>query len=731
MAHMTGVMTRSLAAAATLALTLAPSAGGPVTAGANPAEGDAGYSKTQNVMSLANSDGVPGRLYVTNQFTVSRGGDIVDYVAGNSGDGSMLAAEYKAVETGKTTQERVKAGQRVLPWSVSIAYGLNGPQVKPSQIAGASGLVDIRITVEPNAAVSNGYAENSIPVVAFTVPSSVSDDITVGDGMTLTTQGSDMLVSGVGEPGKRTVFDCYMNAKNFSMSQLAFVTVQADDTASFVDEVTAVSDRADALVNTLVVTGSASDRKLIEQLTAMRDREQKLGEKAIKEKTAAHKAAFSYMAHYVGSYTTHLSGSIGSSTQMQALIGTAGELTGDTPMAQAVTDLANAVNAVSAAHEHDGAVHAIDDLIQRIRQRGTSGLADEISQTMAQESTEGATAYKAGQSQLSNAMIPYSMAYTDVYTKHLSELTGGTSAGAARYQQQAIDAANEEFSTSADLQDDNQKVQSAMDALAAASEHTGAANALQQISIQFAGALTSTASTGDAQGGDAAADRVRYGWAGSDTTSMAAKAERKRLAAVSKQEREEAERKAQALASGKTDDDSQSGMSIGDVMGNASGLGMLGGAVKSDGKGGNKDSGDGKDGNASGSGSSSATGTASGSKSASVPKFSPVYGIAGMNPRSPLQSTSSELIDETVAIGDVSDMLVQAAQSLAGSGSGSASVDGKPVARLAAALRRLSCDGANAYSDHCIADGRHSYDVLSDWNRHTEDLRLLIIMPAV
>ena len=716
MAHMTGVMTRSLAAVATLALTLAPSAGGPVMAGANLAEGDAGYSKTQNVMSLANSDGVPGRLYVTNQFTVSRGGDIVDYVAGNSGDGSMLAAEYKAVETGKTTQERVKAGQRVLPWSVSIAYGLNGPQVKPSQIAGASGLVDIRITVEPNAAVSNGYAENSIPVVAFTVPSSVSDDITVGDGMTLTTQGSDMLVSGVGEPGKRTVFDCYMNAKNFSMSQLAFVTVQADDTASFVDEVTAVSDRADALVNTLVVTGSASDRKLIEQLTAMRDREQKLGEKAIKEKTAAHKAAFSsYMAHYVGSYTTHLSGSIGSSTQMQALIGTAGELTGDTPMAQAVTDLANAVNAVSAAHEHDGAVHAIDDLIQRIRQRGTSGLADEISQTRAQESTEGATAYKAGQSQLSNAMIPYSMAYTDVYTKHLSELTGGTSAGAARYQQQAIDAANEEFSTSADLQDDNQKVQSAMDALAAASEHTGAANALQQISIQFAGALTSTASTGDAQGGDAAADRVRYGWAGSDTTSMAAKAERK----------------AQALASGKTDDDSQSGMSIGDVMGNASGLGMLGGAVKSDGKDGNKDSGDGKDGNASGSGSSSAAGTASGSKSASVPKFSPVYGIAGMNPRSLLQSTSSELIDETVAIGDVSDMLVQAAQSLAGSGSGSASVDGKPVARLAAALRRLSCDGANAYSDHCIADGRHSYDVLSDWNRHTEDLRLLIIMPAV
>ena len=51
-------------------------------------------------------------------------------------------------------------------------------------------------------------------------------------------------------------------------------------------------------------------------------------------------------------------------------------------------------------------------------------------------------------------------------------------------------------------------------------------------------------------------------------------------------------------------------MSIGDVMGNASGLGMLGGAVKSDGKGGNKDSGDGKEWKRErDSGSSSATGT--------------------------------------------------------------------------------------------------------------------------
>ena len=45
------------------------------------------------------------------------------------------------------------------------------------------------------------------------------------------------------------------------------------------------------------------------------------------------------MAAYVGSYTTHLSGSVGTSTQLPALMGTAGELSGDTPLAQAVLDL--------------------------------------------------------------------------------------------------------------------------------------------------------------------------------------------------------------------------------------------------------------------------------------------------------------------------------------------------------------------------------------------------------
>lgn len=332
-------------------------------------------------------------------------------------------------------------------------------------------------------------------------------------------------------------------------------TGQAIAAAGFSSDMTALAGEARSLVNTIVTTNSAADRDLIDKLTAMRNQEQAAAEREIADKSAAHQRAFdAYMAAYVGSYTTHLSGSIGSKTQMQALIGTAGELSGDTPLAQAVVDLANAVNAVSAAHQHTGAVDAIDDLIRRIRQRGTEGLINEIGTRIGEESVVGSKGYAAGQTQLSNAMIPYSMAYTDAYTAKLSALTGGTSVGASGYQQQAIAETNRDFGANPAHADDTRKVDAAMSALAAASEHTGRANALRQISVQFADELGSgDGDAGNGGGNGGGAESGGSGGTAVKTTDLlnglrdglsgtiAGQAETKRLAAVAKAEREDAD----------------------------------------------------------------------------------------------------------------------------------------------------------------------------------------------
>lgn len=332
-------------------------------------------------------------------------------------------------------------------------------------------------------------------------------------------------------------------------------TGQAIAAAGFSSDMTALAGEARSLVNTIVTTNSAADRDLIDKLTAMRNQEQAAAEREIADKSAAHQRAFdAYMAAYVGSYTTHLSGSIGSKTQMQALIGTAGELSGDTPLAQAVVDLANAVNAVSAAHQHTGTVDAIDDLIRRIRQRGTEGLINEIGTRIGEENVVGSKGCAAGQTQLSNAMIPYSMAYTDAYTAKLSALTGGTSVGASGYQQQAIAETNRDFGANPAHADDTRKVDAAMSALAAASEHTGRANALRQISVQFADELGSgDGDAGNGGGNGGGAESGGSGGTAVKTTDLlnglrdglsgtiAGQAETKALAAVAKAEREDAD----------------------------------------------------------------------------------------------------------------------------------------------------------------------------------------------
>ena len=332
-------------------------------------------------------------------------------------------------------------------------------------------------------------------------------------------------------------------------------TGQAIAAAGFSSDMTALAGEARSLVNTIVTTNSAAARDLIDKLTAMRNQEQAAAEREIADKSAAHQRAFdAYMAAYVGSYTTHLSGSIGSKTQMQALIGTAGELSGDTPLAQAVVDLANAVNAVSAAHQHTGTVDAIDDLIRRIRQRGTEGLINEIGTRIGEESVVGSKGCAAGQTQLSNAMIPYSMAYTDAYTAKLSALTGGTSVGASGYQQQAIAETNRDFGANPAHADDTRKVDAAMSALAAASEHTGRANALRQISVQFADELGSgDGDAGNGGGNGGGAESGGSGGTAVKTTDLlnglrdglsgtiAGQAETKALAAVAKAEREDAD----------------------------------------------------------------------------------------------------------------------------------------------------------------------------------------------
>ena len=457
--------------------------------------------------------------------------------------------------------QRVPKGTVSMPWKVSATFTLDGPNVSASEISGASGMVGVRITLH---AVDADKTADLTPIVAFTIPSRVGNDVTADDGVAVSSDNTSTLVAAAGKPGEDLTFNTYVTANRFSMSSLAVAAVDGDAGQSLPD----LTKRAATLVDGLTNVGSQRNRKLISQLEKLRDNEKAIAKQTISTRSKAHEQAFdTYVEAYVGSYTTYLSGSLGNSTQLSAILGTASELNGDTPVAKSVADLANAVNDVSAAYRHIGAADAVDEVIRTIEQRGTSGLVRELGKRAGEEQQRGSKDYSVGQSQLSSAMIPYSMDFTDAYTARLKEL-GATTSTASEYENQAIADVRAGIKSNEKLKTASDKVSAAMTALADASERIGQAGAFHQIIVRFADQLDSDDETSDSNAADgfSVLASMRAVSAG---RALCAKAEKSRVKAQRKAERVQAKDDA-ADSSSLVDD--KNAISMDDVMSYAGGL---------------------------------------------------------------------------------------------------------------------------------------------------------------
>lgn len=620
-----------------------------------------------DMYAVTDAEGEPVRWYVVGKGGAGNG------ASADSGNSGSTDTDSANSDSGTSKVSRIPASAATLPWKVSVTYSLDGPNVEANEVAGASGLIGVYIDIKPQTKEAN----RTIPVVAFTVPTQVADDVSADNSITVTTQGSNTVVAVAGKAATGLEFSCYMNAKDFSMSSVALAVLPSNSSSPAVGanpdaanaaaqpaadtDVAQLTASAATLVDSLTDAGSGEHQQLIEQLQTLRDNERALNKSVVAERETAHKRTFEdYMAAYVGSYTTHLSGSIGTSTQLPALMGTAGELSGDTPLAQAVLDLANAVNNVSAAHQHAGAVDALDEVIRRIQQQGTIGLVDDLTAEASEEATRGSKQYADGQSQLSAAMIPYSMKYTDVYTANLSALTGGTSSGATAYESQAIAETN----GSDELADAQSKVDAAMSTLATASEHTGKATALRQIVLRFSdqfegGASSASGSDGDGSSGDVSSGPVTeaqaltslvdsqsqsfYGKTRATQAKRKADAARKQAKAVQQQQSQHS--KASLV------DDTMS-MSAGDVMNYAGGLtSAIGGGDKSDSS------------KSAGSGTNDSAKSSDTDDSGNNLDTAPVlfgFGTGGTL----LKHDMNALINETVKISDAGTLLAQAVAQL-------------------------------------------------------------------
>lgn len=656
------------AALVSCALCVASILGGAWMSRPTPVDYGPVLATASDMYAVADAEGEPVRWYVVGKGGAGNG------ASADSGNSGSTDTDSANSDSGTSKVSRIPASAATLPWKVSVTYSLDGPNVEANEVAGASGLIGVYIDIKPQTKEAN----RTIPVVAFTVPTQVADDVSADNSITVTTQGSNTVVAAAGKAATGLEFSCYMNAKDFSMSSVALAVLPSNSSSPVVGanpdaanaaaqpaadtDVAQLVASAAILVDSLTDAGSGEHQQLIEQLQTLRDNERALDKSVVAERETAHKRTFEdYMAAYVGSYTTHLSGSIGTSTQLPALMGTAGELSGDTPLAQAVLDLANAVNNVSAAHQHAGAVDALDEVIRRIQQQGTTGLVDDLTAEASEEATRGSKQYADGQSHLSAAMIPYSMKYTDVYTANLSALTGGTSSGVTAYESQAIAETN----GSDELADAQSKVDAAMSTLATASEHTGKATALRQIVLRFSDqfegvASSASGSDGDGSSGDVSSGPVTEaqaltGLVDSQSQSFYGKtraAQAKRKADAARKQAKAAQQQQQSQHSKASLVDDTMSMSAGDVMNYAGGLtSAIGGGGKFDSS---KSDGSGTNDSA----KSSDTGDSGNNLDTAPVLFG--FGTGGTL----LKHDMSALINETVEISDAGTLLAQAVAQL-------------------------------------------------------------------
>lgn len=655
------------AALVSCALCVASILGGTWMSRPTPVDYGPVLATASDMYAVTDAEGEPVRWYVVGKGGAGNG------ASADSGNSGSTDTDSANSDSGTSKVSRIPASAATLPWKVSVTYSLDGPNVEANEVAGASGLIGVYIDIKPQTKEAN----RTIPVVAFTVPTQVADDVSADNSITVTMQGSNTVVAAAGKAATGLEFSCYMNAKDFSMSSVALAVLPSNSSSPAVGanpdaanaaaqpaadtDVAQLTASAATLVDALTDAGSGEQQQLIEQLQTLRDNERALNKSVVAERETAHKRTFEdYMAAYVGSYTTHLSGSIGTSTQLPALMGTAGELSGDTPLAQAVLDLANAVNNVSAAHQHAGAVDALDEVIRRIQQQGTTGLVDDLTAEASEEATRGSKQYADGQSQLSAAMIPYSMKYTDVYAANLSALTGGTSSGATAYESQAIAETN----GSDELADAQSKVDAAMSTLATASEHTGKATALRQIVLRFSdqfegGASSASGSDGDGSSGDVFSGPVTEAQAltslvDSQSQSFYGKtraAQAKRKADAARKQAKAAQQQQSQHSKASLVDDTMS-MSAGDVMNYAGGLtSAIGGGDKSDSS------------KSAGSGTNDSAKSSDTDDSGNNLDTAPVlfgFGTGGTL----LKHDMNALINETVKISDAGTLLAQAVAQL-------------------------------------------------------------------
>lgn len=214
--------------------------------------------KTQVVYVDDDASGAQEGVYVVNTFKSDREAQIRD------------AGQYTSVENLTDNQELTSDSlsftvpaqndfvyrgtmnaDSATPWNVHVTYRLNGEEVAPESLSGASGNLEMTLDITPNESCDGPYADNYLLQVTGSLDTATTHDLTA-ESATVAQSGDNTQLSYMVFPGKSASYTISANVTDFSFAgwQIAGVplSIALDvDSSEFSDATSQLNDLTSAI----------------------------------------------------------------------------------------------------------------------------------------------------------------------------------------------------------------------------------------------------------------------------------------------------------------------------------------------------------------------------------------------------------------------------------------------------------------------------------------------------
>lgn len=196
------------------------------------AKGEGSYTeKNEVVYATLDASGGQGAMYVVNNFTIDKPGKISDYgpytSVQNLTDPSAIQQEKDRVQFSTEEDEFYYQGNlkdMPLPWNFDVAYQLNGKSVKPENLLGKDGELEIQIDSAKNDKGQELFFENYLLQITLTFDSEHYKNIDAPDG-TVANAGKNRQVTFTAMPEKEESFTVSTDVSDMEMEAIEIAAV--------------------------------------------------------------------------------------------------------------------------------------------------------------------------------------------------------------------------------------------------------------------------------------------------------------------------------------------------------------------------------------------------------------------------------------------------------------------------------------------------------------------------